>query len=129
MTLSELYRPEFHFTPARMWMNDPNGLVYYYGVQSQTLFVERSVCGQPVFSPVFVGVHAAALKPRNGVIRFHLFVDRASVEVFGNDGETVITDQIFPCPGEHRLELFAEGGPARLTTLKVYELRPAGFKL
>jgi fructan beta-fructosidase len=24
----ELYRPQFHFTPAQNWMNDPNGLVY-----------------------------------------------------------------------------------------------------
>jgi fructan beta-fructosidase len=27
----EKYRPEFHFTPDSMWMNDPNGLVYYQG--------------------------------------------------------------------------------------------------
>ena len=27
----ELYRPQFHFTPAKNWMNDPNGLVYYKG--------------------------------------------------------------------------------------------------
>jgi fructan beta-fructosidase len=27
----EEYRPQFHFTPARNWMNDPNGLVFYKG--------------------------------------------------------------------------------------------------
>jgi levanase len=27
----ELYRPQYHFTPAKNWMNDPNGLVYYKG--------------------------------------------------------------------------------------------------
>src|SRR5579871_2184993 len=27
----ETYRPQFHFTPAKNWMNDPNGLVYYRG--------------------------------------------------------------------------------------------------
>lgn len=28
----ELYRPLIHFTPARNWMNDPNGMVYVNGV-------------------------------------------------------------------------------------------------
>ncbi|HLR32553.1 MAG TPA: glycoside hydrolase family 32 protein [Fodinibius sp.] len=27
----EPYRPQFHFTPQKNWMNDPNGLVYYDG--------------------------------------------------------------------------------------------------
>ncbi len=27
----ERYRPHIHFTPQSMWMNDPNGLVYYEG--------------------------------------------------------------------------------------------------
>ena len=25
------YRPDFHFTPQKKWMNDPNGMVYYAG--------------------------------------------------------------------------------------------------
>ena len=28
---SELYRPQIHFTPAKNWMNDPNGMVYVDG--------------------------------------------------------------------------------------------------
>ncbi|MEU5198281.1 GH32 C-terminal domain-containing protein [Streptomyces scabiei] len=28
---AETYRPQFHFTPEKNWMNDPNGLVYYKG--------------------------------------------------------------------------------------------------
>lgn len=27
----ETYRPQFHYTPAENWMNDPNGLIYYKG--------------------------------------------------------------------------------------------------
>jgi fructan beta-fructosidase len=28
---SELHRPQFHFSPPSMWMNDPNGMVHYDG--------------------------------------------------------------------------------------------------
>ena len=30
-TYTERYRPQYHFTPAVNWMNDPNGMVYYNG--------------------------------------------------------------------------------------------------
>lgn len=27
----EIYRPQYHYTPEKNWMNDPNGMVYYEG--------------------------------------------------------------------------------------------------
>ena len=28
---AEPHRPQYHFTPAKNWMNDPNGMVFYDG--------------------------------------------------------------------------------------------------
>ncbi|KAJ9659600.1 hypothetical protein H2198_003013 [Neophaeococcomyces mojaviensis] len=28
---TERYRPQYHYTPAKNWMNDPNGLIYHNG--------------------------------------------------------------------------------------------------
>jgi fructan beta-fructosidase len=30
-THKEKFRPQYHFTPKEMWMNDPNGMVYFEG--------------------------------------------------------------------------------------------------
>jgi len=30
-TYKEPYRPQFHFTPEKNWMNNPNGMVYFNG--------------------------------------------------------------------------------------------------
>ena len=34
-------RPNYHYTPAQNWMNDPNGLIYYGGRLSPLLPVQR----------------------------------------------------------------------------------------
>jgi levanase len=31
VTYQERFRPQFHYTPAKNWMNDPNGLIWYKG--------------------------------------------------------------------------------------------------
>ncbi|MEM8508306.1 MAG: glycoside hydrolase family 32 protein [Bacteroidota bacterium] len=31
-TRAELHRPQYHFTPGKHWMNDPNGLIMFNGV-------------------------------------------------------------------------------------------------
>jgi fructan beta-fructosidase len=67
----------------------------------------------------------APLKPEGGKIRLRILVDRASVEVFGNDGRVYM-----PCgvihPEENRaLEVFAKGGAARVTALEVHTLKSA----
>jgi levanase len=97
-----------------------------YDVPSGTLYVDRRHSGRTDFHPDFAAVHAAPLATRGGLVSLTVLVDRASVEVFGNDGEVSITDQIFPDPGSTGVEVFAEGGSARAIYLTVDRLTSVG---
>jgi hypothetical protein len=63
--------------------------------------------------------------PANGAVDLHVWVDRSSVEVFANDGQRVITDQVFPRPDSGGLEVFARHGAVRLESLEVWPLESA----
>ena len=88
------------------------------------LFVDRTRSGQTDFHLAFAGRHQVPLAAPEGRVRLHLFVDRCSVEVFGNAGEAAITDLIFPDPSSLGLELFALGGDINVVSLAVYPILP-----
>ncbi|MBP7964123.1 MAG: glycoside hydrolase family 32 protein [Caldilineaceae bacterium] len=90
-----------------------------------SLFVDRSKSGQVDFNADFPRVHVAPLTPVDGRVTLHIFVDRTSVEVFANGGQTVMTEQIFPAADDQGLVLFADGGEAKLISLDIYRMLSA----
>ncbi|MEY2191882.1 GH32 C-terminal domain-containing protein [Neobacillus sp. BF23-41] len=98
-----------------------------YDIGSKKIFVDRSNAGESGFNGQFAAIHEAPLSAINQTVKINLIVDRASVEVFGNDGQAVITDQIFPDPKNQSLELYTTGGEVQLKSLMVYDLNQASF--
>ena len=98
-----------------------------YATKGEQLFIDRSNSGQVDFSSNFTKIHTAAMQPIDQTIQLHIFVDRSSVAVFGNNGLVVMTDQIFPDAGSQGLEVFADGGMVMMKSLDVYTLEAAKF--
>jgi sucrose-6-phosphate hydrolase SacC (GH32 family) len=94
-----------------------------YDVAAKTAFIDRTKSGNVGFHPAFAGRHAGPLTAPNGRIRLRILVDRSSVEVFGNDGETAITDLVFPDETSDGVEVYAEGGEAKLVDWKAWTLK------
>lgn len=65
-----------------------------YDEKSMTLTTDRSNSGEKSFSQDFDQLSIAPVHNRLSTLR--IFVDRSSVEVFGNDGEVAITSIVFP---------------------------------
>ncbi|WP_216587609.1 glycoside hydrolase family 32 protein [Streptomyces brasiliscabiei] len=95
-----------------------------YDTTTQELYVDRTHSGAVDFNGTFPGVQTAPLKAENGKIRMRILVDWSSVEVFGGEGEAVITDQIFPDPASQGVQVFAENGSVKLDKATVWHLDP-----
>lgn len=95
-----------------------------YDRRNAKLFVDRSESGNDTFNPAFnTGKETAPLKPVNGKVKLRIFVDRSSVEVFGNDGKQVITDIILPDRSSKGLELYAANGGVKVKSLTIHPLK------
>ncbi|MBU7316537.1 glycoside hydrolase family 32 protein [Paenibacillus oleatilyticus] len=103
--------------------SDARETVLGYDTRKQELFVDRTRSGEAGFHEGFPGRHAAKLELRENRLRLHILVDTSSVEVFGGDGEAVITDLIFPESEDQELVVYTKGGSAKLLFLDIFPLQ------
>ena len=104
---------------------DDERTVIGYNASRAELFVDRTQSGESDFHEKFAGRHVAPLTAANKRIRFHLFVDTSSLEVFGGDGKVVITDRIFPQSDSRSISLYSEGGSTKVRSLQFWRLASA----
>jgi fructan beta-fructosidase len=98
-----------------------------YDRTTRRMYVDRTNSGAvPTTNgspnPNWPGRHSAPLKPVNGMVTLRIYVDRSSVEVFGNEREQ-ISELILPDRDSLGYETYAIGGKVTLTSLTVYPLR------
>lgn len=85
-------------------------------------YVDRTASGKEDFSPDFAGRHTAPRISSDKPLKMHLLIDVASVELFADDGEVVITDIFFPDEVYDQIKIYAENGTVQLTSGQLTEL-------
>ncbi|MCR6097527.1 GH32 C-terminal domain-containing protein [Salipaludibacillus agaradhaerens] len=98
-----------------------------YDVHHAHLFVDRSESGETNLHHLFGDRQHAPMSPMNETVKIHIFVDRSSVEVFGNNGTTVFTNQVFPTENHSDIDIYVQGGDVTLKSLHIYPLDAASF--
>jgi fructan beta-fructosidase len=58
--------------------------------------LDRSKSGDVGFNPDFAHDQYAALKTMGRALSLHIFIDRASIEIFADEGRTAVTAIAFP---------------------------------
>lgn len=94
-----------------------------YDPAAATLSFDRTQSGITDFSEGFPAVTVTPTHETSGRIALRIFVDRSSIEVFGNGGEFVMTNLVFPRTPYTTLSVSAEGGNAKIENLKIYSLK------
>lgn len=67
----------------------------------------------------------APLRARNGIVRLRILADRGSIEIFGNDGEVAVSQAVISATDDQSVKVFATGGRATFSKLRVTKLRSA----
>jgi len=93
-----------------------------YDAANGSVFVDRTNAGVHNFHENFDQRYDAPARLVGGRVKLHIFVDWSSVEVFVNNGETVITNRIFPAPDSQDIILYSEGGSATFSNLDYWSL-------
>jgi len=94
-------------------------------VPNRKLTLDRTRSGRVDFHKRFPGAAVTPVRLIDGRMKLRLFVDTSSVEVFVNDGETVLTSLILPTAADRRLELAVAKGELRRADLRVWKLASA----
>jgi fructan beta-fructosidase len=93
------------------------------------IFVDRTHSGKTDWSPDFSGRVSAPLKHAQAdTIPIEIVVDNNSIEVFAEDGETVLTSLIYPSPSSQGLAFYAGATPPGSAPARIQdpELIPLG---
>ena len=88
------------------------------------IFLDRSHSGKTDWSPNFPARMVAPLKhPQETAIHIEIVVDKNSVEVFADDGETVLTSLIYPSPSSQGLGFFASPLPPGFDSAQIRDVQ------
>src|SRR5699024_4031399 len=101
-------------------------LALTYDPALSTLCLDRTNCtdftSEPRFNDVFSKKMYAPLTLQDGKLRVHIFIDQASVEVFTNDGEIVLSAVTFPSEKQLGVEVFSENGSTEVVSMQAWKM-------
>ncbi|MBI2729908.1 MAG: GH32 C-terminal domain-containing protein [Sphingobacteriales bacterium] len=87
-----------------------------YNEATQTLYIDRSKTANQTSNENFkkLNHYEVKLPFKNNKLSLRIFFDHSIVEIFANDGEAVLTTQIFPDEKDNDIQLFSANGKAKM---------------
>lgn len=96
-------------------------IAMYYDVPRKQFVMDRSKSGKVDFSSDFPAVTVAPVTA-DKEMTLRLFVDRSSIEAFGEDGKFVMANLVFPSAPYQKMLFESDKDGYNVKTLRVYQL-------
>ena len=97
-------------------------VLMYYDTAMRQFVMDRSNSGETAFSRDFPAMTAAPV-PSVDDITLRLFVDRSSIEAFGDGGKFVMTNIVFPSEPYNKMQFESVRGSFTVKKMNVYKLK------
>lgn len=121
----ELEIPKGEVPVAGIELSNAKGEVYRIGYNAATnqFFSDRTKSGDTRFSAQFAQkIHTCPRIASGTTVKVHLYFDRASCELFDDDGASVMTEIFFPGEDFMKMRMFAEHGMVEVRGLRIWGL-------
>ena len=102
----------------------PEKIVLTYEPSTSTFVFDRTQSGIDNFSIDFPATTVAPTFSNDGKLSLDIFIDRSSIEIFGNDGRFAMTNLVFPSTPYDTIEISSSKGYATLKNLTVSPILP-----
>lgn len=97
-------------------------LLYYDKLLGEVVF-DRSKSGREIRGPERnLETRTSDVEVNGNKIKFRIFLDVSSVEVFINDGYKTITSNVYPLSNDTNITFFSSGGNAKLVNVDKYDI-------
>ena len=95
-----------------------------YDMKEKKFSMDRRKSGEVSFNENFPMLTWTAIESGKDALKLRLFVDKSSVEAFGDGGRFVMTNQVFPSEPYNHIDFYSKGGAYKVDSFVVYKLKP-----
>ena len=94
-----------------------------YDMKEKKFSMDRRKSGDVGFNENFPMLTWTAIESGKDELKLRLFVDKSSVEAFGDGGRFVMTNQLFPSEPYTHIDFYSKGGAYKVDSFVIYKLK------
>ena len=94
-----------------------------YDMKEKKFSMDRRKSGEVGFNENFPMLTWTTIESGKDELKLRLFVDKSSVEAFGDGGRFVMTNQAFPSEPYTHIDFYSKGGAYKVDSFVIYKLK------